>query len=194
MNEELENEKKTSFKSVPKSAKTVRGGGFSVIKRYYKPMMVKSSRDLAKCVLINSRANKMLINNTENSTNSFSSDKKIMQMLNIITDSHHTVRPVTAITTTRPKQSPPVSQTRPMSARVRRSHFNKNNNKITTWNPKNYKRPISAAISTKLRKKSNRENPKRIKTKYLKYLKDLEVNANKFCIYGNYDSDRKSVV
>ena len=203
VNEGLEGttQKKYTHRKGLKSAKSIRGGGFAIVGRASKltprlAMKAKNSADqnaISSLMIVNANRQFPKLHNTVSSTKSFFTEedpRRIGHQINLVTDPRYTDRPVTAATKTRPKEPQPAPrrQERPMSAYVS-GNFMK---KMTSYVPTNYmrpftnhKRPISAAVNVQVgqgRGTVQVINPEITKKKYMKYLRDLEYEAQQFII------------
>ena len=197
--EELINNNTKKKAKILKKKKSIKGGGFTFIKHSRQSPMQTSSKTnidistaLTNCLKYNVQRKK-----TEDRPKTFNSEEKILnhiiKLSNITAKSFGSSRPTTAVPlrkTKRRKINRP--ENRPISAQIFEENISKTpENFIQMGYSKPFiirQRPISAAINSTVNSARIRmENirPKVVKSKYLRCLKELELDARKCFIEDN---------
>jgi len=185
-----------------KSIKLAKGGGFTLLatnlytlktnKKYNESilpscMIIKPQLAYTLCSFPNNSVKAAQV--TSPAFNGMQKEGKFsftegMKQINVLTSS---VRPITAIKVQeKPQNWLSQSQDRPMSAYIVTDSFLKSYMPTTYIKPFAMRqRPISAAVNYKLSSEKNyldKVNPEKVKTKYQRYLKELEMEAKQFII------------
>lgn len=204
--------KKSCSKNL-KSIKSAKGGGFTVTgtkfniraytttRKYNKNalpscMIIKSQKSLFSSILHKNRVQTAYATTTDfNQPQKFSfGESEGIQQVNVLTSS---VRPTTAaVRVEEKKEWLTQSQDRPMSAYILTDGFLKGYVPTAYIKPFTVRhRPISAAVSSKISSEKDclsKVNPEKVKTKYQRYLKELEMEAKQFIIEeDNYQGSKK---